>query len=172
MKKLILIALFVSVGLLVSSGLVFAAGATGSPSSPGATGSPNPEPKTTTQPTQKLQNPLKVDSISAVILLVVDIMVYVGVSFAILAIIFVGFKFVMAQGNPAEITKAKEWFLYIIIGLAVLISSKVIVEIVKNTLIKSGVVDNNFLGGNDNFQSAPIRKGDNIDASYRPGIDS
>lgn len=93
----------------------------------------------------KLQNPLKVNSIEAVILLAVDIMIYVGVSFAILALIFVGFKFVMAQGKPEEINKAKEWFLWIIIGLAVLISAKVIVEIVQNTLVKSGVVNQGFL---------------------------
>ncbi len=119
----------------------------------------------------KLQNPLKVDSIEAVILLVVDIMVYVGVSFAILAMIFVGFKFVTAQGKPDEITKAKEWFMWIIIGLAVLISAKVIVEIVKNTLVNSGVVNEGFLNGSD-MRSAPIRKGDNIDASYSSGIES
>lgn len=93
----------------------------------------------------KLQNPLKVNSIEAVILLAVDIMIYVGVSFAILALIFVGLKFVMAQGKPEEINKAKAWFLWIIIGLAVLISAKVIVEIVQNTLVKSGVVNQGFL---------------------------
>lgn len=93
------------------------------------------------QPAQKLQNPLKVTSIKEVIFLAVNIMVYIGVSFAILAIIFVGFKFVMAQGKPEEISKAKEWFLYIIIGLAILISAKVIVEIIQNTLVKSGVVN-------------------------------
>ena len=98
----------------------------------------------TNQPAQKLQNPLKVDSIKAVILLAVDIMIYVGIAFAILAIIFVGFKFVMAQGNPDKISEAKEWFLYIIIGLAVLISARVIVDIVQNTLTKSGVVNENL----------------------------
>lgn len=135
MKKLILIALLISA--TVSFNYVFAAD--GSTGSSGPDGSTNGTTQSS-QPAQKLQNPLKVNSIGAVIILAVDIMIYVGISFAILAIIFVGFKFVMAQGNPTEISKAKEWFLYIIIGLAVLISSKVIVEIVQNTLVKSGVV--------------------------------
>lgn len=135
MKKLILIALLISA--TVSFNYAFAAD--------DSTGRSGPDDSTngttqSSQPAQKLQNPLKVNSIGAVIILAVDIMIYVGISFAILAIIFVGFKFVMAQGNPTEISKAKEWFLYIIIGLAVLISSRVIVEIVQNTLLKSGVV--------------------------------
>ena len=111
----------------------------GNNANPSPTGGNN-APTTNTPAPSKLQNPLKVNSIGAVIILAVDIMIYVGISFAILAIIFVGFKFVMAQGNPTEISKAKEWFLYIIIGLAILISSKVIVEVVQNTLVKSGVV--------------------------------
>lgn len=96
---------------------------------------------TASQPLVKLQNPLKVNSIEEVIYLGIDLLIYVGVAFSIIAIIFVGFQFVMAQGNPKEIDVAKKRFLNIIIGLAVLISSKVIVEIVKNTFIQAGVVD-------------------------------
>lgn len=101
----------------------------------------------------KLQNPLKVNSIQAIIFLAVDIAIYVGVSFAILAIIFVGFKFVLAQGNDTKLTDAKKWFFYIIIGLAILISSKVIVEIVKNTLVKSGVVNESLFSGSSGSNS-------------------
>ena len=55
----------------------------------------------------KISNPIKANSIKEVIFLVVDIMVYVGTAFAILAIIYVGFKFVLAQGKPDDITEAK-----------------------------------------------------------------
>ena len=95
----------------------------------------------TTQTFTKLQNPLKAESIQEIIFLAVDIAVYIGAAFAVLAIIFVGFKFVFAQGNETKLKEAKMWLLYIVIGLAILISAKVIVEIVKNTLVKSGVVD-------------------------------
>lgn len=140
MKKIILTIL--TLIFLVSINNTFAAApVSGDPNGAPVTGNPTP-PRTTTpsQPAQKLQNPLKVNSIEAVILLAVDIAIYIGTAFAILAIIFVGFKFVMAQGNADKITEAKSWFFYIIIGLAILISSKVIVVIVENTLIKSGVV--------------------------------
>ncbi len=104
-------------------------------------------PKTTTanKTFAKLQNPLKADSIQDVIFLAVDIAMYLGMAFAILSIIFVGFKFVSAQGKPEEISKAKEWLLWIVIGLAVLISARVMVDIIRNTLVESGVVQKDFL---------------------------
>lgn len=105
---------------------------------------PTIPPKTTAPaPIGKLQNPLRANSVSEVIFLAVDLAVYIGVAFATLAIIFVGFKFVMAQGDPKAISEAKSWFFGIIVGLAILISAKVTVEIIKNTFINAGVVDKN-----------------------------
>jgi hypothetical protein len=101
-----------------------------------------PAPGTqTNQNLPKITNPLNAKSIQEVILLAVDIAIYVGTAFAILAIIFVGFKFVEARGNDTKLKEAKQWFFYIIIGFAILISAKVIVEIVRTTLVKSGVVN-------------------------------
>ncbi len=106
-------------------------------------GRQDPNRTTPSQPLIKLQNPLRVDSIEEVIYLGIDILIYIGVAFAVFAIIFTGFKFVWAQGNPKEIDEAKKRFAYIIIGLAVLISSRIIVQIVRNTLEKAGVVKEN-----------------------------
>ncbi len=94
----------------------------------------------------KLENPLKAESIRDVIFLIVDLAIWLGTAFAILAIIFVGFKFIYAQGKPEEIKDAKMWFMYIIIGLAILISSKVIVVIIQNTLTDTGVVNRSVFG--------------------------
>lgn len=94
----------------------------------------------------KLENPLKAESIRDVIFLIVDLAIWLGTAFAILAIIFVGFKFIYAQGKPEEIKEAKMWFMYIIIGLAILISSKVIVVIIQNTLTDTGVVNRSVFG--------------------------
>lgn len=138
MKKIILssiVAIF-----LMSAGVVWAQ-AGGSPSGSGASGDPNPKPAESGQKFVQLQNPLKVNNVREVIFFIVDMAVYVGVSFSILAIIWTGFKMVMAQGNSKEIEDARSRLLWILIGLAVLLSSKVIVDIVQNTLVKSGVVN-------------------------------
>ncbi len=127
--------------ILTLSGGTFVYAADSSTGLPGPDSSTGVPTTVTSQPVQKLQNPLRVDSIKDVIILTVNILIYAGISFAILAIIFVGFKFVMAQGNPEKINDAKRWFMWIIIGLAVLISARVIVDIIQNTLVKSGVVN-------------------------------
>lgn len=131
--------------IFVGANSVFAQGAVLNPGG-SATGNtdlvPEVKKETTANNTfTKLQNPLKAESIQEVIYLAVDIAIYVGVAFSILAIIFIGFKFVFAQGKPDAIKEAQLWFFYVIIGLAILISSKVIVEIVKNTFIRAGVVN-------------------------------
>lgn len=108
----------------------------------------NINPTNTNQSVTKIENPLKVNSVQQVIYLAVDIATYAGVAFAILALIYVGFKFVMAQGSEDKLKEAKSWFLYIIVGLAILISAKVIVEIVKNTLSDAGVVDKSVFNQN------------------------
>lgn len=100
--------------------------------------SPSPS-SSAPQKTVTLQNPIKVKNIQDAIFLTVDIAIYIGIIFATLAIIYVGFKFIMAQGKSEEISDLKSWFLYIIIGLAILLSSKIIVEIIKNTLVDAGV---------------------------------
>jgi hypothetical protein len=92
-------------------------------------------------PIPTLKNPLKVDSIELLILAVVDIAMNVGIVIATIMIIYSGFRFIWARGNATELEEAKKLFMYVIIGLAVLIAAKAIVGIVKNTLIQAKVVD-------------------------------
>lgn len=148
MKKIIF-SLIILISL-VSVNLVFAvdAGSTGLPTA-GSTGVPTAgstgiDKPATNQNTPTLQNPLNASSVEEVILLAVDLAIYIGTAFAVLVLIFIGFKFVLAQGNSEKLTEAKRWFLWVIVGLAILISSKVMVEIVKNTLIKAGVTKPEF----------------------------
>ncbi len=88
-----------------------------------------------------LPNPLKnVKSINDLLYLIANIATYIGVILAVLALIWVGFKFVAAQGNPDKITEAKNYFFYIIIGVAILIGASAIISILKETLTSAGVV--------------------------------
>jgi hypothetical protein len=98
-------------------------------------------PAETTKSIPKLSNPLKVNSFTDLLYKVVDLLVFIGVIIAVFMFIFIGFKFVWAQGNDKELAEAKKWFMYAVIGTAILISSKVIVEVIKNTLTAAGVVD-------------------------------
>lgn len=88
-----------------------------------------------------LVNPLKANTIQELIFFSIDLAMSIGVVVAIVMIIYAGFKFILARGSDTEINKAKSFFFGVIIGLAILIASKVIVEVVQNTLISAQVVD-------------------------------
>lgn len=96
------------------------------------TNTPN-APKTPTE-IPKLENPLKFGSIEGLVTGLVDIALQVGVVVAALSLIWVGFKYVAARGNPKKIEEAHQALLYTIIGIAILFGAKVIVEIIKGTI--------------------------------------
>jgi len=52
----------------------------------------------------------------------------------VLALIYTGFKFVMAQGNESELKKAKEMFKLTIIGAILLLGATAISDVVKGTI--------------------------------------
>ena len=107
----------------------------------GDSGTPGCSPNT-------LCNPLKVGSVRDLLYLVVFIATDIGVIIAVLAIIWVGFKFIKAQGNPEELKEARKSFYAVVIGIAILIGASAIVNIVSNTLTSAGVVQPGVLGGN------------------------
>ena len=53
---------------------------------------------------------------------------------SVLYIIWAGFKYVQARGNPGEITKANQNLLWVLIGVGVLLGAVGISEVVQNTI--------------------------------------
>ncbi|MEK7642039.1 MAG: TrbC/VirB2 family protein [Patescibacteria group bacterium] len=88
-----------------------------------------------------LQNPLKVNSIGGLIQDFVEIFSYIAILFAVLLLIYVGLQFVLARGNSERLNDLKKWLFYIVIGVAVVIGARVIIQVVINTLSASGAVD-------------------------------
>jgi hypothetical protein len=56
-------------------------------------------------------------------------------------IIWTGFLFVKAQGNPTELEKAKKSFLNAIIGMAIILGAWAIATVIANTINK--ITNNN-----------------------------
>lgn len=88
------------------------------------------------------QNPIKAKSIEALIFLTLNFVVRIGTIVVVLMIIYSGFLFVRAQGNPGEIDKAKSTFFWTIIGGIVLIGAKTIAVVICNTAVEVGAVAN------------------------------
>ncbi len=66
--------------------------------------------------------------------LLLDIVMEVGAIIAVLFIVWSGFLFIKAQGNPEGIKKAKSTFFTTIIGAAIVLGASVIAKIILNTL--------------------------------------
>jgi hypothetical protein len=96
---------------------------------------------TKVQTIPKIDNPIKANNVQAFLAGLVDQAIKLGAILAVLVFIWIGFKFVIAQGDPGKIKEAQQWFLWAVIGTAILIGSKVILEVIKNTLIDSGLVN-------------------------------
>lgn len=81
-----------------------------------------------------LQNPIKSNSLSEFLEQILDIVIQIGYLVAVFFIILSGFKFVTAQGNESEVTKAKTMLLWTVIGTAVLIGAHVISAAIQATV--------------------------------------
>ena len=83
-----------------------------------------------------IDNPLKDKTIQSLVTTLIRTLLQIAVPIAVLAIIYSGFKFVTAQGNEAELKKAKEQLYWTIIGVAILMGAFVISAIIKGTIDK------------------------------------
>lgn len=85
--------------------------------------------------TTKIINPIgETKTIEAFLALVLGAAFKIGAPIVVLAVIYSGFLFVKAQGNPEEITKAKDALMYSLIGAAVLLGAQAISKIIVDTI--------------------------------------
>ncbi len=99
-----------------------------------------------------ISNPLsnKFDSLGALVNGFSQIFTYVVVIFAVLALVYVGFRFVLTRGDTKEMTKLRDWLFYIVIGVAIVIGARIIISIVINTLSATGTVSPSVIQGANN----------------------
>lgn len=89
----------------------------------------------TRTPTQyAVQNPLKAKSISEFVEQILQAVVIIGIPIAILFIVFAGFKFVLAQGNPDALKLARKNLINTIIGIAIFLGAWLIAQVIYNTV--------------------------------------
>lgn len=87
----------------------------------------------------KICNPIpNITSIPGLIQKILEGALKIGISIIALAIIYSGFLFVFARGNPEKLTKAKDALLYTLIGAAILLGSWAIAEMISATITGLG----------------------------------
>lgn len=87
-----------------------------------------------------IDNPIAADTFPALLNLVLKIIIDIGLPIVIIAIIFVGFKYVMAQGKPDKLKEAHSAFMWVLVGAAIVLGSYAISAIIQNTVnqVKTG----------------------------------
>lgn len=90
---------------------------------------------TSPTPSVGLKNPLAGgDTLAGLLAKLMDIVASIGGVAVVFFIIYAGFQFVMAQGNPGKLEKAKETLMYTLIGATVLLGADVIAHVVVGTV--------------------------------------
>lgn len=82
-----------------------------------------------------LINPLKVDSIEALLEAILAIIVVLATPVIVFFIIYAGFLYVTAQGNAEQVKQATRALTYAVIGGVIILGAVAIATIVKNLVI-------------------------------------
>ena len=80
------------------------------------------------------ENPVKAGSIEELLVLVINAVIILLMPIVILAIIYSGFMFLTARGNKEQLTTAKTNFVWVVVGVAVLLGAKVIATVIENSV--------------------------------------
>lgn len=81
---------------------------------------------------QIIKNPLKADSIPALIENIASFAVAIGLPIATIFIVYSGFLFVSAKGNEKKLESAKETFKWSIIGAALIVGADFLAKAIVN----------------------------------------
>jgi hypothetical protein len=81
----------------------------------------------------RLKNPLTgFPTIQDLFLGILDVIIVIATPIVVIFIIFAGFKYVTAKGNPSKIQEANNALMYAIIGGILIIGARAIALIIKN----------------------------------------
>jgi hypothetical protein len=83
-------------------------------------------------------NPINQSTLDGFLAVLLEGAIKIGLPIIALAIIYSGFLFVKARGNPEELTKAKAAFLYTLIGAAILLGAWALVLLIQATVTSLG----------------------------------
>lgn len=84
-------------------------------------------------------NPIDAGSFPELMASLLEFVTKVGTAIAVFMVIYSGFLFVQAQGDPAKIKTAKSTFLWTVIGGVILIGASTLAKVINDTATSLGV---------------------------------
>lgn len=84
---------------------------------------------------EQIKSPLgNTDLKQLLVTFIEKVIIRIGSIIAVLYLIYSGYLFVEARGNPGKIDKARETFTWTLVGIAILLGAQAIAMIVTNTI--------------------------------------
>lgn len=80
-----------------------------------------------------LTNPINSKTIPEFLLKIIDILLVFALPLIILYIMYAGYLFVTAQGNPGKVTEARTALLWAVVGGVIVLGAKIIVDVIQGT---------------------------------------
>jgi hypothetical protein len=80
------------------------------------------------------QNPLAVDTLWDFLLLILNAVTYIMFPIIVLMIVYTGFLFVSAQGNPSKIQEARRALVWTVVGALVILGSRALALVISATV--------------------------------------
>lgn len=80
------------------------------------------------------RNPIRATDIRQLVKDILDVVVEFGAVIVVFFLVYAGFLFVKAQGDPGGLKKAKETFFWTIVGGMIVLGAHVISQVIQNTV--------------------------------------
>jgi|GEM_PF-1386313 len=103
----------------------------------------------------ELNNPLQFGNFEDLIVGVLNVLLIIAVPIIIFFIIFAGFSYVTAQGNPEKISQASRSLTYAIIGGVLILGAVAISEIIKSVVCEFSSNPARCMSGGTSFVDTP-----------------
>lgn len=87
-----------------------------------------------------LQNPIGVNSISELIVIVVKVIRYIAIPFVVIMIMYAGWLYIWngSRGNSNGVKEATDALKWVVVGAFVILSAEMIALVISNTLNSAG----------------------------------
>lgn len=83
---------------------------------------------------EKIKNPLRIDNIQDLLAAILSAIVQIAIPFLVLAVMWVGFLFVAARGNPNKLADARQALFYTLLGALIILGAQTLSVILSGTI--------------------------------------
>lgn len=99
------------------------------------TGAPTDEAPSLEYMEIEIENPISVNSVPELIQTILEGLIKIGIPLLVVMIVYSGWLYLFARGDPGKIKSAHDMFKYTLLGGAILLASWAIAELIHSTLL-------------------------------------